>query len=197
VKERRKSPPPQRVAAPLSGPAATGSNLLKDPRTGVYNMLALHELLQYEIDGGAQTEANELFVTPLCLAAIAIDGLESLDSEIERGKLVEVTGQAIARGSRKADRLARQGNEFVVMLRRTLAKRTKEFWAPHLTAAVAQATREAGFPTTLSFGIASLTEHLVRGPGDMVKKALTALAVAKQRGPGSVVVYDLREMPYD
>ena len=198
MKERRRSPPPE----PLSTEFGQGTDaetspshdLIRDPRTGLYTMRALYEFIRYEIDGGAQTERNERFVTPVCVVAIGVDALRSMSSEPAREELIESIAKAIARITRRADRLAREGNDLVALLRRTLSRRARDFYAPHLTGAVVEVSREVGPPTTLSFGISSLTEHLVRDPSDMIRKAFTALEEAKRRGPGSVVVYDLREM---
>jgi GGDEF domain-containing protein len=201
LKERRKAAAPERLATPYpegtpqpGGSNDSASNQLRDPRTGLYTMAAIYEFIRYEIDGGSQTELNERFVTPVCAVAIGLDLLPSLPNDAERAKLVEVTGEALRRITRKADRLARHDNDFVALLRRTLSGRAREFYAPHVSAAIGEATREAGSPTTLSFGISSLTEHLVRDPHDMVRKALAALEVARQSGPAGVKVYDLREM---
>ncbi len=197
MKERRDTPPPE-VLAPefaVDGSTPPGNpNVLRDPRTGFYTMAALHEFIRYEIDGGAQTERNERFVSPLCAVAISIDALASLPDDLARGRLIELTGDSIRRITRRSDRLARHGNDFVALLRRTLAKRARENYAPHVTGQVVEITREAGCFTTLSFGIASLTEHLVRDPDDMVRKAFAALDHARKAGPGSVRMYDLREM---
>jgi GGDEF domain-containing protein len=136
---------------------------------------------------------NERFVTPVCAVAIAVDAL-SATPKASRDALMEVTSQAIKRVTRRADRLARDGDEFVTLLRRTLAKSARTHYAPKLAATVAEATREAGTPTTLSFGIASLTEHLVLDPDDMIHKALVALQFARKQGAGTALVFDLREM---
>jgi GGDEF domain-containing protein len=166
---------------------------LRDPKTGLYTVAALAEFIRYEIDGGAQTAVNESFVTPVCAVAISLDALAAT-TEGRRENMLDVTALAITRITRRSDRLAREGNDFVALLRRTLAKGARDHYAPKLMGAAVEATREASCFTTLSFGIASLTEHLVRDPDDMIKKAYVALDFAKRKGPGSVVVYDLREM---
>ena len=195
MKERRKTPPSGPIPAPSRAPRLTVPVVIevRDPRTGLYSLEAIREFIRYEIDGGAQTEVNERFVTPVCAVAIAVDALAATP-KASRDALMEVTGQAIKQITRRADRLARDGDEFVALLRRTLAKSARTHYAPNVAAAVADATREAGTPTTLSFGIASLTEHLVRDPDDMISKALTALQFARKQGAGSVLVFDLREM---
>jgi GGDEF domain-containing protein len=200
VKDRRKTPPPEPLPPEFEksgkeGAAGIpGAHLLRDPRTGIYTMVALLEFIRYEIDGGTQTERNEQFVSPLCIAAISLDALPALKDEAARTRVVEASGEAIKRITRRSDRLARHGSDFVVLLRRTLAKRAREFYAPNVAGAVAEYTREASCFTTLTIGISSLTEHLIRDPNDMVKKAFVALDFAKKQGPGSMRIFDLREM---
>jgi GGDEF domain-containing protein len=195
VKERRKTPPPAAIPAPPRVAAPTGdlSRPVRDPRTGLYSLDALEEFIRYEIDGGAQTEINERFVTPVCAVAIAIDALGSVPAA-HRAGMVDVTGQAIKRITRRADRLAGGGDYFMALLRRTLSKSAREHYAPNVAGIISETSREAGSPTTLSFGIVSLTEHLVRDPKDMIEKAFVALDFARKQGPGSVAVYDVREM---
>ncbi|MBI4421292.1 MAG: GGDEF domain-containing protein [Gemmatimonadetes bacterium] len=197
-KERRSQPKAERLPKDYKGAAepAAPPALVLDPKTGLYTMLALQEFILYEIDGGAQTEQHERFVTPLCVAAIAIDALPSLPDDRARGRMVDVVGEALRKVTRRADRLARSGNDFVALLRRTLAARAREYYAPHVRGVVTESCTKEKVSTTLSFGIASLTEHLVRDPGDMIKKAFTALEAAKKAGPGSLAVYDFRTMPY-
>ena len=195
MKERRNTPPPEPLA-PEFKQAGGGreANQLKDPWTGLYTMATLLEFIRYEIDGGAQTERNERFVTPVCAVAIGVDALASIKDEATRARLTETVGRTIGKITRRSDRLARKGDDFVALLRRTLSKKAREHYAPHVVGAVMEVTREVGPATTLCFGIASLTEHLVKDPADMLKKAFTALEAARKSGPGSVVIYDLREM---
>jgi diguanylate cyclase (GGDEF)-like protein len=168
----------------------------RDPRTGLCTIAALQEFIQYEIDGGVQTEAHERFVSPVCVAAVGIDHLSKIKDLKVRSKMIDFVEDAIQKVTRRSDRLARSGNDFAVLLRRTLAARARDFYGPNLTRLVSEAAAEAGAPTTVSVGIASLTEHLVRGAEDMLKKAFIALEEARKQGPGSVVVYDFRKMPY-
>jgi GGDEF domain-containing protein len=196
MRERRTDPGRAKLPPEFdqSGPAAEGP--LREPGTGFYSMPALYEFIRYEIDGGLQTETNERFVTPVCLAALGIDALPSLPDDATRSRLVETVADALRKMTRRSDRLTRSGSDFVVLLRRTLASRARDFYGPHVGAWVAAAAGKAGLPTTVSVGIASLTEHLVKGPEDMLTKAFAALAQARKQGPGHVVVYDFRVMPY-
>jgi GGDEF domain-containing protein len=188
---KRKLDPGFRDSGPHPDPT-----LLRDPETGLYSLPLLHEFLQYEIDGGTQTEAHERFVSPVCLAAIGIDTLPSLPDDDARARLVGVVRDALRGMTRRSDRLAASGNDVMALLRRTLAARARDFYAPHVRECVQSAAGGAGMPTSVSIGIASLTEHLVRGPDDMLKKAMVALEAARQQGPGSIVVYDFRTMAY-
>jgi len=168
-----------------------GTVRLRDPETGLYTPTALAEFIQYEIDGSAQTMLNDLYVTPLCLAAVAFEGTGG--SAEERFMTV---GEAIRRLTRTSDRVARDDDVFLLLLRRTLAKNVQEHYAPRLAETVNDALREMGATATLSVGISSLVEHLARDPEDMVRKAMRALDEARKE-PGSFVIYDFRVMPID
>lgn len=168
-----------------------GTVRLRDPETGFYTRPALAEFIQYEIDGSAQTMMNELYVTPLCLAAVAFEGTGG--SAEERFMTV---GEAVRKLTRTSDRVARDGDVFLLLLRRTLAKNVQEHYAVRLVETVNDALKEMGGVATLSVGIASLVEHLVRDPEDMVRKAMRALDEARKE-PGSCVIYDFRVMPLD
>lgn len=193
--ERRGTPSPGQLHPAYQDRAGRTSDPIYDPATGLHSLTALYEFIQYEIDGGAQTERHERFVTPLCVAAITADILPKLDPG-KQAALTAAMTDGLTKQTRRADRVARQGNEFLALLRRTLAVKARDFYAPGMSQKLANVIESTGIKTTFSFGIASLTEHLVRGPEDMVKKALTALNVARKQGPGSVVVYDFRTMPY-
>lgn len=155
-------------------------------------MDAVREFILYDLDGGAQTEWNERFVTPLCLAVVSVDGLAELPDST-RESVVAKVGEALQTITRRADRLARSGDDHAVLLRRTLSKRAHDFYAPSARKAIADAL---GPETTVSVGISSITEHMVKGADDMIKKAFSALAAARKQGPGTTMVYDFRTMPY-
>lgn len=167
---------------------------LYDGRTGFFTLPVLTEFIQYEIDGYFQTETNERFVTPLCVVAIGIDELPKCRDEEKRTALFDRVAADVAKVTRAADRLSRRDTELVALLRRTLARNVREFYAPRVSRFVTESAKEKGYPTTLSFGVASLTEHLVRNPDDMLAKAFRALEAAREKGPGSVALFDFREM---
>lgn len=172
---------------------AVGHARLFDAATGFYTMPALLEFIQYEIDGSAQTLRNELYVTPLCAVAIEVDALTRAADEDARRRVLEVVGDAIRRTTRGADRVARGDDHFVALLRRTMARSVHDHYAPRLAANVTDAAGTAGPVPVLSMGVASLVEHLVKNPEDMVRKALRALEVARAT-PGSAVIYDVIKM---
>lgn len=190
-KERRASPKTGK-ASDAPPPKRTAPLVLMDA-AGFHTMDAIREFIQYDLDGGAQTEWNERFVTPLCIAAISVDGLAQLADESVRNRLQALVGDTLKKLTRRADRLAKSGDEFVVLLRRTLSKKAHDFYAPNARKAIAEACGEG---TSICIGISSLTEHLVKGADDMLKKAMSALAAARKLGPGSTMVYDFRTMPY-
>lgn len=174
--------------------AEVGQVRLYDAATGFYTMPALAEFIQYEIDGSAQTLHNELYVTPLCLAAIEVDALRARRDEEERRRLLEAVTEAIRRMTRVADRVAKADDRYVALLRRTMANNVRDHYAPRLAANVDEAARAAAVSTTLSVGISSLVEHVIRDPDDMVRKAFRALEEARKR-PGTVAIFDFRAMP--
>ncbi len=168
-----------------------------DPVTGFFTLPVLEEFLRYEIDGYAQTLANERFVTPLCVVAIGIDTLYAVDDGDERQRMLRMVAGTVQRATRAADRLARHGDELVALLRRTLSANVRDYYAPRLRGMLAEVSPDIPSTPTVSLGIASLTEHVVRNPQDMIAKALRALEAAREIGPASLAVYDLREMPIE
>jgi GGDEF domain-containing protein len=165
-----------------------------DERTGFFTLPVLAEFVHYEIDGYFQTETNERFVTPLCVTAIGIDALAQRKEAKDRDALFDLVAASIGKVTRAADRLSRRDDEIVALLRRTLARNVREFYAPRVSGFVTEAAKEADMPTTLSFGVASLTEHLIRDPDDMLAKAFRALEAAREQGPGGVALFDFRVM---
>ncbi|MFI5214624.1 MAG: hypothetical protein ACHQU8_08815, partial [Gemmatimonadales bacterium] len=160
-----------------------------DPGTGFYTRPALAAFIQYEIDGSAQTLMNELYVTPLCLVAVTLE-------EASDKKAMETLGESVRKLTRTADRVAVDEGCFLLLLRRTLAANVRDHYAPRLAETVNEALGETGTTARLSVGIASLVEHLVRNPDDMVRKAMRALEEARKE-PGSFVIYDFRVMPLE
>jgi GGDEF domain-containing protein len=196
-KDRRSSPRAGKVpleppppAPRQAGPAGPGS--VRDA-AGFHTMEAVREFIQYDLDGGAQTEWNERFVTPLCMAVVGIDGLARLPSDAARDQLVATVGETLRKLTRRADRLARSGDNFVVLLRRTLSKKAHDFYVPNARKALVDA---CGDSVNVSVGIASVTEHMIKSAEDMIMKAFTAFEVAKKQGGGATVIYDFRTMPY-
>jgi GGDEF domain-containing protein len=190
-KERRSSPKKGKASV---APAAKrpAPQVLVDA-SGFHTMDAIREFIEYDLDGSAQTEWNERFVMPLCVAVIAVDDLAKLENDQARNRVQAKVGEALRKLTRRADRLARSGDEYVVLLRRTLSKKAHDFYLPNARKAIAEAS---GDGTTISAGISSLTEHMVKGADDMIKKAFSALAAARKHAPGSAMVYDFRTMPY-
>src|SRR5437899_11028803 len=116
---------------------------LFDAETGFYTRPALAEFIQYEIDGSAQTMLNELYVTPLCLAAVSFD-IDGAPGKDERAAAVAVVSDAIRKLTRVADRAARDEERFLLLLRRTLAANVRDHFAPRLVETVNGALIEMG-----------------------------------------------------
>ena len=169
---------------------------LKDG-SGLYSTDALAEFLQYEFDGSFQTDINEYWVRPFCLVSVCLDGITAL-KEKDPGKARSVllaVSAAFTKVTRKSDRAARFVADLGALLRRTDPKSVRQFYVPRVKEPLAAAARDAGLPTTLSFGIAGHPDAAVRGVEDIFLKTVFAVEEAKKRGPGSVVIYDPKTMP--
>lgn len=198
-KERRSNPKVGRVPGEVEQPAVekpAGAKAMLRDAAGFHTMEAVREFIQYDLDGGAQTEWNERFVMPLCMAVISVDNIKKLPNEGARNRLLAIIGETLTKLTRRADRLARSGNDYVVLLRRTLAKRATDSYVPNMRKAIADACAPEHLEVALSVGIASVTEHMIKSGDDMIKKAFAALDHARKQGPGSTVTYDFRIMPY-
>ena len=195
VERRRTGEHPQPMGkdyeALVRGRVSTRSETdrLLDPETGFFTMPTLYEFIQYEIDGSAQTLRNELHVTPLCLAAINVSGAPDV-AEV-RQKFLATVFDAVRKVTRTADRVARDGDCVILLLRRAMANSLRDHYAPRLTQNVTEACAEFG-PVTVSVGIASLVEHVARSSGHLVRMAQRARDEAQKTG--GCVVYDFRVM---
>jgi GGDEF domain-containing protein len=182
---------PERNGRPA---ADAGQIRLFDADTGFYTMPALYEFIQYEIDGSAQTLRNELYITPLCIAAIDITPPHGVKDDLQRSRFLAAASDAIRNTLRVADRVAREGDVFVALVRRTLAASVRDKFTPRLTARLTAACADWG-KITVSVGVSSLVEHAARNPEHMVRMALRALNEAHKQSGGGAVIYDFRAMP--
>jgi len=174
---------------------AAGQIRLFDADTGFYTMPALHEFIQYEIDGSAQTLRNELYITPLCVAAVEVAPPHGVKDDLQRSRFLTAVSGAIRLTLRVADRVAREHDVFVALVRRTMAATVCAKLVPRLTSRIVDACADWG-KVNVTVGVSSLVEHAARSPDHMVRMALRALEEAR-RDPGSAVVYDFRVMPLD
>lgn len=175
--------------------APAGHVRLFDIDTGFYTMPALHEFIRYEMDGSAQTLRNELYITPLCLAAIEVAPPHGVKDDLQRSRFLVAVSDAINLTLRVADRVAREGDVFVALLRRTMAATVRNKLMPRLTSRIDEACADWG-KVIVTAGTSSLVEHAARNPDHMIRMALRALEEAR-RDPGSTVVYDFRSMPLE
>ena len=196
VDRRRSGEQPQPLARDYEGKARgrvsvrSGTERLLDPETGFFTMPTLYEFIQYEIDGSAQTLRNELHVTPLCLAALDVGGAPDV-AEV-RQKFLATVYDAVRKITRTADRVARDDDQIILLMRRAMANSLRDHWAPRLTENLTEACAEFG-GITVSVGISSLVEHVARSSGHLVRMAQRALEEARQKS-GGCVVYDFRVM---
>ncbi|MGD2136091.1 MAG: hypothetical protein PVF27_08025 [Gemmatimonadales bacterium] len=176
--------------------------------TGLFKLQGVLLFVKFLIDVSQQTSINEFQVFPACLVSISTDRIEkqaaagSLDEGSQR--LVHALGTALADRTRQADKAGRSDRTFTVLLARTMARNVREHYVPRIAEQLHRVAKDAGVETAFAFGIASLTEHLVTDPDDMLAKSLRALEAAQQRepeamrrGPATVAVYDFRTMPLD
>ncbi len=169
--------------------------------TGLFTLAGVMLFVRFLIDVSRQTVANEFQVFPATLVSISVDEIENRAAKgslsDEDSKVLHSIGQQLSRITRQADKAGRHGTRFIVLLTRTMAYQVREFYGPRTSDLLQDAAKEEGMTTTFSFGVASLTEHSIRDTDDMFRKSAKALEVARQQGPGSLVLYDFRTMPLD
>ena len=169
--------------------------------TGLFTLAGVMLFVRFLIDVSRQTVANEFQVFPATLVSISVDEIENRADKgplsDEDLKVLHCIGVQLSRMTRQADKAGRHGSRFIVLLTRTMAYQVREFYGPRTGELLQDAAKEEGMTTTFSFGVASLTEHSIRDTDDMFRKSAKALDVARQRGPGSLVLYDFRTMPLD
>lgn len=179
-----------------------------DDGTDLFKPAGVLLFVKFLIDVSHQTSVNEFQVFPACLVSISIDHIEHLaDDHSLAGDAVGLfvaVGKELARHTRKADKAGRTDRTFLVLLTRTMARTARDHYVPRMAEILHAAAKEEGIETTFSFGIASLTEHLVTDPDDMLAKSQRALEAAQEgteqtmeRGPARVAVYDFRSMPIE
>ena len=169
--------------------------------TGLYTLAGVMLFVRFLIDVSRQTVANEFHVFPAALVSISVDEIENRAAKgplsDEDSKVLHSIGVELSRITRQADKAGRHGRRFAVLLTRTMAYQVREFYASRTSESLQDAAKEEGMTTTFSFGVASLTEHAIHDTDDMFRKSAKALEVARQQGPGSLVLYDFRTMPLD
>ncbi len=152
-----------------------------DDLTGILNMRAFNEILEKEIAGAAR------YSYPLSALMIDIDKLKVVNDRFGHttgSALIKHVASLMNDGIREADILARYGgDEFVILMPHTDASRS---------VLVAERIRERiessplnidghPFPASVSIGIASYPENLVR-PETLLEKADAALYQSKMSG---------------
>jgi len=179
-----------------------------DDGTGLFKLPGVLLFVKFLIDVSHQTSVNEFQVFPACLVSISVDIIEHLtDDHMLASDAVELflaVGKELVQRTRRADKAGRTDRTFVVLLTRTMARSARDHYVPRMAELLHGAAKKHGVETTFSFGIASLTEHLVTDPDDMLAKSQRALEAAQEgvelaveRGPARVATYDFRTMPIE
>ena len=179
-----------------------------DDDTGLYTLPALMQLVKFLVDVSMQTSVNEFQVFPACFATMTIDRVEKAvavsTADDDTLHLLHVIGKELSARTRQADRAGRFERTLAVLLTRTMARNVRDHYVDRMSGYLREVAEEAGTPTAFCFGIASLTEHVIRHPDDMLMKSLRALRAAQEReryavrrGTATAAVYDSRSMPLE
>ncbi len=179
-----------------------------DDDTGLYTLPAIMQFVKFLVDVSAQTSVNEFQIFPACLVTMTVDHVEQAVASGTPGDdalhLLSVLGKELSARTRQADRAGRFERTFALLLTRTMAQRARDHFVDRTSGYLSEVARHAGTPTDFCFGIASLTEHVIRNPDDMLMKSLRALRAAQgleqyafRRDAATAAIYDLRSMPLD
>jgi hypothetical protein len=185
-----------------------GAPFQHDDDTGLYTLPTIMQFVKFLVDLSRQTSVNEFQIFPACLVTMTVNRVENAVAGGTPGDepfpLLEVVGRELSARTRQADRVGRFERTFALLLTRTMAQRARDHYVDRTSGYLSEVAKQAGTPTAFCFGIASLTEHVIRDPDDMLLKSLRALKAAQgreeyafRRGAATVAVYDLRSMPLD
>lgn len=177
--------------------------------SGLFTVPAIMLFVRFLIDVSQQTSVNEFQVFPACLVTLTVDEVERRAAQGPLGSdaitLLGAVAETLVRTTRRADKAGRLDERtFVLLLTRTTARSVRDHYVVRISDYLRAASAEAGVTTGFSFGIASLTEHVIRDPDDLLRKSLRALQAAErreetavERGPAVAAMYDVRTMPLD
>ncbi len=179
-----------------------------DDDTGLYTLPAIMQFVRFLVDVSWQTSVNEFQIFPACLVTMTVDRVEKAVAagapDDETLRLFDVVGRELSARTRRADRAGRFERTFALLLTRTMAQRARDFYVERTSTHLSEVAKKAGSRTAFCFGIASLTEHVITDPDDMLLKSLRALRAAQgreqlavRRGPATAAIYDFRSMPLD
>ncbi len=174
--------------------------------TALYTLPGVMQFVKFLVDVSRQTSVNEYQVFPACLIAMTVDRVEKAvangTADDKTYELLHVVGKELSAKTRQADKAGRFDRTFVILLTRTVARPVRDHYLPRMADHLKTAAKAAGHATAFSFGVASLTEHLIRDPDDLLRKALRALQAAQRReqdavrrGAATAAAYDFRTMP--
>lgn len=162
-----------------------------DPLTGAYNRRTFHEIAEREV--ARARRAGQ----PLSIVLLEIDNFHAVNEKIGHNGGDEVLQSfvAVVRSAlRKEDMLVRYGGEkFLVLLPEVpgpgavvVAGRIRRAVAAEPVLAV-----EENFALTVSLGVAARLDEGPEGVDELLERASSALALAKERGRNRVVALSL------
>ena len=162
-----------------------------DPLTGAYNRRTFHEIAEREM--ARARRAGQ----PLSLVMLDIDNFRAVNDKhgLRVGdEVLQRFADVVRSALRKEDMLVRYGGEEFVVLLPEVPGPGAVVVAGRIRRAVAGAAIEAAgekFPLTASLGVAARLDEGPESIDDLLERAGSALALAKERGRNRVVALSL------
>ena len=159
----------------------------RDPLTGLRNLRAFHQRLDFEI---ARSERE---VRPLSLLMIDIDYLKRVNDafgHLAGDAVLRSIAKILSEQVREIDFVARYGGEeFAVLLTGAEIDRAQKIAERICTAIAGTEHLDVDTPVTASIGVATYPYDAIT-PRDLVHQADQALYYSKYRGRNRITVYD-------
>jgi diguanylate cyclase (GGDEF)-like protein len=166
------------------------TNVVMDSASGLYNKHYFHQRLGEEVSRAHRYSLN------VCLVVMEIDDFEGYlkrNGRFMSDFILSDVGNIIKRNTRDVDTPARYGDKMFAIL----LPETRRLGAMRFAERIRKVMEEYPFPSrerkeverlTVSVGIASYPANS-ENDQDLLEKALTAMAAAKQAGPSNIRLY--------